>query len=229
MARIGYRKVQNPDGWDWNLKSLGLAFVLSSLALWAVYSYSTKGFHIAGVEAGPPAEKTEKSEFSLGGIRFGMTPETVRRLNPSLSLDEGDAGNLTGTFVSSNGGAYTVYFLNANGAQKSFGLRFVRSYDGFDENDLISKISAKFGRPATSNCYKSSFMGSKECQFSWLAGGISLKAVISRFVSGGKKGRATLMLIAVDTLIEGRRLRSLREPVKSDPAYPLKGENPFPF
>ncbi len=226
MARIGYRKVQNPDRWDWNLKSLSFAFLLSSLALWAVFSYSRKELYIAGVEPSPSAEKTE---FSLGGISFGMTPEAVRRLNPSLSLDEGSDGNLTAAFVSSNGGAYTVYFLKGKGGQKAFRLRFVRSYDRFDENDLISKISAKFGRPATSNCYKSSFTGSKECRFSWLVAGISLEAVISRFVSGGKKGRPTLMLSAVDTRTEGRRLRSLREPRKGQAAYRLKGGNPFPF
>ncbi len=228
MARKGYRKIQASNEWEWDLKSLSGAFLVSCLALWAVFTYSS--YELGKVNLpGPPGGKQEKTEFSLGGIRFGMTPETVRRLNPSFSLGKASAGNQTGTFISSSGGVYKVSFLDARGGRKAFRLRFDRSYDNFDENDLIFKISEKFGRPATSNCYNSSFTGSKECRFSWLVAGISLKAVISHFIIRGKKGRTTLMLIAVDTLIEGRRLRSLRGPSKDQAAYRLKKGAPLPF
>lgn len=144
----------------------------------------------------------------LGGVTLGMTPADIRRLHPNLALTAAATGESLGTFVF-RGVAYTVWFLGRDGGEKAFRIRADETFPTFTEAHFQARFAEIFGRPATSECTRSTVSGVDECRFRWWpADGASLDVATTQVQT--PKPRTTLTTVLADTYLEGKRRRARR-------------------
>ncbi len=151
-------------------------------------------------------KEAEKQSFKMGNVSLGMTPDKVREQHPNLDLSNLGRGESAVTF-NFEGAHYTVWFININGRDKAFRMRYDQSFRTRTEAEILESIGKKHGKPGTSECSKAGDQ-ERKCHFQWWPfGGTALNVSTTEVKSGQGKSRTDVTMIATDTYLDGKRLR----------------------
>ncbi|NQU58286.1 MAG: hypothetical protein HQ513_13700 [Rhodospirillales bacterium] len=175
------------------------------------------------------AKDKANSAFKLGGVSLGMSPETVRKKHPNLDLSSLGRSEAAATFKF-EGAHYTVWFVNINGQEKAYRMRYDQSFTTRTEEEILDSIGDEHGKPGTSECSKAGDLARK-CNFQWWpSGGIALNVSTTEVKSVSKKTRTDVTMIATDSYLDGKRMRLKSNPVEAI-APPQQKNNPekLPF
>jgi|GEM_PF-1143559 len=167
--------------------------------------------------------------FKLGNVSLGMSPDVVRKQHPNMSLAILAGGETAATF-NYEGAHYTVWFIQINGVDKAYRMRYDQSFATRTEEEILDSIGDKHGKPGTSECSKAGDLARK-CHFQWWpSGGIALNVSTTETTSTTGLTRTDVTMLATDTYLDGKRMRLRNKPALSAPkAGQKKSSEKLPF
>ena len=153
-----------------------------------------------------------KKNFAMGDVSLGMSSDMVKKQHPNLEIVLLGSGESVGSF-SLEGAHYTVWFVNINGRDQAYRMRYDQSYRTRSEADILESIGQVHGKPGTSECSKAGDMEIK-CHFQWWpSGGTSLNVSTTEKKSKQGQMQTDVTMIATDTYLDGKRMRLKTRPV----------------
>ena len=207
--RVGNRGRRKEDGGS--IRTLVFFCLAALLALIAFLVFETNiGAEINWRKMFFLKNKLQQT-FKLGGVSLGMSPDLVRKHHPNLDLSSLGRGETAATFKF-DGAHYIVWFINIDGHEKAYRMRYDQSFATRTEEEILDSIGDKHGKPGTSECAKAGDLARK-CHFQWWpAGGIALNVSTTETKSASKQTRTDVTMIATDTYLDGKRMRNLSNP-----------------
>jgi hypothetical protein len=156
-------------------------------------------------------KEKEKTAFKLGNVSLGMSRERVKKQHPNLDFANLGRGESVTSF-NFEGAHFTVWFININGSDKAFRMRYDQSYRTRTEAEVLESIGKIHGKPGTSECARAGDQ-ERKCHFQWWpSGGTALSVSTIEIKSNQKAVRTDVTMIATDTYLDGKRLRLQSKP-----------------
>lgn len=141
--------------------------------------------------------------FSMGKVTFGMTPAMVRRIHPNHTAGADAYGRTVMSFAHDSGN-YTVWFLDQSNRQLAFRIRYRRTLVGTPEDQVLSALAARFGRPATGTCDPQMITRARDCNYTWRVSSVDVRALIQAPPPVGPDGAVAMQLTAEDVVLAAR-------------------------
>jgi len=174
---------------------------------------------------GSPFNPTRRGKMHIGPASIGESVQTFLERNPGASLRRAGNGSRV-ALVNDPTGAFAVSFLSDHDGGQAFRVRYENTFKELSEEDLMGRLSAKFGAPLTSKCVRRTYREGRQCDLSWRSQkAVRVSANLHTVaVAHGERRETRLQLEAVDTALE-QRLRSGRvgfqEPAKTVERLPF--------
>ncbi len=153
--------------------------------------------------------KPPDRNFRMAGVALGMSPKQVQKMHPRLSVATSSNGSKRAHYFLDKA-TYTVWFMKDRGVEKAYRMRVDKTFNNWTEEKIMKVVGRTYGRPATSDCAGQRISNVHRCRFSYLGkDGVSLGINIRTLKSKSKGSRVEMSLSIIDTLLEGKRQRSL--------------------
>jgi hypothetical protein len=163
----------------------------------------------------------QRTTFQLGDVSLGMSSREVKKQHPNLDLVRLGNDESVAKF-NTDGAHYVIWFVNINGREKAYRMRYDQRFASRTETELLASIGNKHGKPGTSECSKAGELARK-CHFQWWpSGGTALTVSTTEVKSKTGKTSTDLTMIATDTYLDGKRMRLLSKPPAVTPKIPQK-------
>lgn len=139
--------------------------------------------------------------FRIGDTYIGMSLDTFKTRIPQAQMAVSPSGQLKAVFRDTEG-SYTISFTELKGQQVAYRIRYQRVFSGHDTSSMLEKMGKGYGRPAITDCSKSTITGTDRCQFQWwLANNTRLNIQAQNTGNGSLKATVSVF----DSYLEGRR------------------------
>ena len=217
--RAGRNRAPRRDPWHRARPLVATCLIgLSTAAAITLYMADGQGSQATPARLAAPAQQTDR--YRIGGIAFGMTPPAVQRLRPDFTPVAVSSNATVGRFR--DGGAnHTVWFTDTADGERAYRIRFDRIFRAAAEEMILGELGRKLGLPAVSRCTRRHADGKKECRFDWWpADGVSIRAVSRVSTDAAGRNRIALTVIAEDSYLMGRKMRSRQARNRAPAAVP---------
>ena len=141
--------------------------------------------------------KADVSEFSFARVSFGMTPTMVGRIHKGAHTRIRGTGALIGDFRHDDADI-RVWHLGPRHKQALWRIRATQTFEVSREAEVLRALALRFGKPIDGTCDISQVRGNSDCEFSWRAQNIDIRAKTDRRLGTAKARTFQLMLTAED-------------------------------
>ena len=137
--------------------------------------------------------------FQMGGIHLGISPADALRVYPSMRLEAAPHNRQTGTFLHHDG-QYQISFRDPERGGRAFRVKSEHTYPKVSYLDLLTELSAKYGKPVKSGCSAEDEAIAIQCTLRWKMKDVLIEALIRTAVpEGGQDAQTLLAVTATDT------------------------------
>lgn len=184
------------------LLMIGVTGMISYLVLLILYPEQFSPKDWIGATADKKIHATAETQalargFELGGIKLGISPTEAKLIYPSLRL-EPDPGGQKGFFLHHDGD-YQIFFKGLEQKERAYLVQSRHSFPKVSYLELLSELSARYGRPTGSSCTAAENEISIQCNLFWKKTRVHLTAKIKTSASqGGEDTRTLLRVTASD-------------------------------